>query len=257
MRVVTVVWVTLSRLPPLILLFTALGWALMAGAEVVPAMPDLCLSPGTFGQELTAKTQALFATASFALIVASWLTMMTAMMAPLLAGPLLHVWRQSLSRRRPRAILLFLTGYILVWMITGIILIPGAIFLQTISLSVGMAPAFIGALVALIWQITPFKQLSLNRCHKRRALLAFGVKAEIDSIRFGAERAIWCVGTCWAFMLWTLLTDGLLHWVVMLAVVFITVVERKRAPKAPEWIALRWPATVFVAGFVLNRRGAQ
>jgi predicted metal-binding membrane protein len=179
------------------------------------------------------------ATAPSTLLLA-WLAMMLAMMPPLLARPLLHVWRRSLRRRRMRASALFVFGYAVVWLAAGVLLITGSLVLGSVAPTFGVPPIAIAALVTLTWQATPPKQKCLNRCHGRPPLAAFGLRAETDALRFGATHGFWCVGACWALMMLPLAAEGPLHWPVMAAVMFVSIMERARAPDDPRWGAA-WP----------------
>ena len=63
-------------------------------------------------------------------LLAGWLAMLLAMMPPLLAQPVLHVWWSSLRPRRPWALFLFGSAYTAVWMGAGAVLIPAAMALR-------------------------------------------------------------------------------------------------------------------------------
>ncbi|MFM6056361.1 MAG: DUF2182 domain-containing protein, partial [Sphaerospermopsis kisseleviana] len=67
---------------------------------------------------------------SLAMIVLYWLVMLVAMMSPALAQPIRHLWGRSLIRRRWIAIVLFLFGYISIWTLAGLILMPVAALLR-------------------------------------------------------------------------------------------------------------------------------
>lgn len=258
MRAATVAWLALSRQPRPILILTVAGWILMASSAVVPAIPDLCLSTTTFGQQVAVRAEAGLASMDLVLAAGSWLTMLVAMMSPLISAPLLHVWRQSLSRRRWRAMGLFLCAYVFVWMVAGGLLISVAVLMQALVFEIGVAPIVVAALITLSWQVTPWKQFSLNRCHRRPTLAAFGLDAELDDLRFGFVRAFWCIGTCWAFMLCALLSSGLLQWGVMAAVMSVSLFERIREPRQPSWFsALGRPLLRIPRGHLPIHRGAS
>lgn len=168
-------------------------------------------------------------------LVGDWALMLLAMMMPLLIQPMYHIFIRSFARRRGRSIALFLVGYGLLWMLAG-----GAILGLTLS---GRAlapqswlPAISVVLVALVWQASPFKQRCLNRCHRHRALAAFGSAADWDALRMGLEHGRWCIGSCWALMLLPmLLPHG--HFAAMAAVTILMICERLDPPRTPSW---RW-----------------
>ncbi|MEZ2218897.1 DUF2182 domain-containing protein [Rhizobium sp. RCC_161_2] len=189
-------------------------------------------------------------------IAVSWIAMLVAMMAPLLSAPLTHVYGQSLSHRRWRAIGLFLLGYAAVWIAAGGALIPIAVTIQASVYNLAFAPAILGCVIALIWQITPVKQLCLNACHRLPPLAAGGLRTDADDVLFGLSHARWCVGTCWALMLCTIMFRGPLHWAVMFAITLFLMFERSRAPQRPRWLAALVPATSIFTRQTLFSRGA-
>jgi predicted metal-binding membrane protein len=182
--------------------------------------------------------------------------MLVAMMPPLLSIPLMHVYRQSLSRRRWRAVGLFLLGYAVVWIAAGGVLIPIAVTIQALVHDLAFTPAILGCVVALIWQGTPVKQLCLNACHRLPPLAACGLRADADDVLLGLSHARWCVGACWALMLCTIMIRGPLHWAVMFAITLFLMFERSRAPRRPRWLAAFVPATPIVTRSSLFSRGA-
>ncbi|ESX30067.1 MULTISPECIES: DUF2182 domain-containing protein [unclassified Mesorhizobium] len=187
--------------------------------------------------------------------VLTWLAMILAMMPPLLATPLLHVWQRSFSRRRVRAVALFVLGYAIVWLAAGIFLVSGSLVLENVASVVGVPPIAAASLLALLWQVVPLKQLSLNRCHRQPPLAAYGFRAETDAARYGASYSVWCVIECWALMLLPLAADHPLHWFIMVAVTLMTIVERAGVPRAPRWGAA-WPGFAQPATSALNRISA-
>ena len=92
----------------------------------------------------------------------AWLLMLLAMMPPLLAPQFLHVWRRSLTRRRIRAVTLFLLGYLILWFLAGAVLTLGSLVLASVALIAAVPPLVLAALISLFWQATPLKQMSLQ-----------------------------------------------------------------------------------------------
>lgn len=239
MQAARVAWYALTRLPYPLLAASAVGWMLLAVAESVPSLPALCISPATADDVIARFSAVLAVTAPDTVLLASTV-MLLAMMPPLLGPPLLHVWRRSLARRRVRAVSLFMLGYALLWLGTELVLVSGWLLLGSFAPAAGSVPFAVAALIALAWQATPLKQISLNRCHGRPPLAAFGLRAEADALRYGASHGLWCVGTCWALMLLPLAASGPLHWIAMLGVMLISTVERVRTPQAARW-GTAWP----------------
>ena len=163
-----------------------------------------------------------------------WFLMLLAMMSPLLANAIHHLWARSLSRRRIRAIILFTVAYITVWMLVGAVLMLIAEQLKVLS-SFWEGAAFATSLViALVWQASPWKQSCLNRCHLQPRLSAFGIAADRDCLRFGLVKGLFCVGTCWALMLLPLVvvSAGL---PLMLVIGLFMLLEQYRPARPAQW----------------------
>jgi predicted metal-binding membrane protein len=248
------IWCVLKRTPYPLLAASIAGWGLLVVNDASSLQSALCLSSTTPIETIRARLAAAAAVGQPFMLLA-WAAMLLAMMPPLLTSPLRHVWQRSLTRRRIRAIGLFVFGYALVWLSAGLLLAAGALALQSIALAAGLPPLAAAALVAMAWQATPLKQMSLNRCHGRLPLAAFGFRAEMDVLRYGAFHGICCVGACWALMLLPLAADGPLHWIVMAAVGLVAIIERVRAPSARRWGAA-WPRLPQLPRALLIRRGS-
>ena len=161
---------------------------------------------------------------------ASWMLMLAAMMSPLLIAPVGHVYSRSFSRRRVRAVLLFLGGYGGVWMLAG----AGVLQLTSAIGRDALGWAAVVGLIALAWQASPLKQRCLNRCHAHRELAAFGVAADLDAVRFGLQHGVWCVGSCWTLMLLPMmLMRG--HVAAMAVGSVWLFAERLERPASPRW----------------------
>jgi predicted metal-binding membrane protein len=166
-------------------------------------------------------------------VVAGWVLMLVAMMTPLTIPALHHVRFTSLARRRGRAIAMFVAGYGAIWIACGIPFVA----IERASLTVARdsyVPATFAVLAALIWQASPLKQICLNRCHDNRPIAVFGLEADLDVFRFGLAHGAWCVGGCWALMLFSiLLPEG--HLAAMAAVAVLVFCERLEDPEPPRW----------------------
>jgi predicted metal-binding membrane protein len=120
-------------------------------------------------------------------------------------------------------------GYAVIWMAAGIVLLA-AVLLLSLFLPQSYAPAIGVALIALVWQCSPIKQRCLNRSHNHRELAAFGLAADLDALRFGITHGVWCVGSCWALMLFPmLLSQG--HFAAMAVVTLLMTSERLEQPR--------------------------
>jgi|SRR5579864_1601162 len=163
----------------------------------------------------------------------NWLLMLAAMMAPVLIQPILFVRASSFARRRGRLTLLFVAGYTAVWIVEGalMLLLTAALGSSGSSLY-GQATAVL--VIALVWQCSPAKQACLNRCHALWELAAFGRAADTAALTFGVTQGVWCVGSCWAWMLLPLLLPSG-HLAAMTAVAVLIFCERLDNPAPPSW----------------------
>lgn len=165
--------------------------------------------------------------------------MFAAMMVPLIGAPVLHVRERSFANRRRRATALFVAGYGVPWIAAGIVLLLASSWVLAAESSLLLVVTI--AAIA-VWQCSPMKQRCLNRGHAHTELSAFGVKADLDALRFGLGHAWWCAGSCFALMLLPmLLTRG--HLAVMAGVTLWLAGERLERPAPPRW-RLRGPAHV-------------
>jgi predicted metal-binding membrane protein len=215
----------------IVLSLSVLGWlCILANVGGLAGLHD----PGAMGDAMSSPAM-LLAMHPPAALAAGWALMLLAMMSPVLIPDIRHIRLQSLKRHRARVTLLFVAGYAAVWMAVGAVLLA-------VSLWLGMAmpgsylPAIAVLLLALVWQMSPFKQRSLNRCHALPEMPAFGKEAAIAALRSGVVRGMWCVGSCWLLMLLPLVLHRD-HLVVMIAVTVLILGERLEPPAAPAW---RW-----------------
>jgi predicted metal-binding membrane protein len=165
-----------------------------------------------------------------------WALMLVAMMTPLLVNPLRHLYERSLQHRRARAMALFVTAYVGVWTFGELALLGMTYVLDRFG-----PVAMIGVGAAIFWQLTPAKKRCLNRHHARPPLAAFGRPADVDALRYGANSAFWCVGSCWGLMLLPLvIMSGQLA--VMVVVTIWIWAEAFSQPSRPTW-GVRLPTT--------------
>jgi predicted metal-binding membrane protein len=166
-------------------------------------------------------------------LICGWMLMLAAMMLPLLAPAIYHIYQRSFARRRTRSIVLFLTAYTIVWMLAGVLLLSIQA-LATSAVRQLWIPAAATFVIAIIWQSSPVKQHCLSRCHANKELAAFGTAADLTAFRFGISQGIWCACSCWAWMLFVMLVPRG-HWVAMIAVAALLFSERLESPQRPSW----------------------
>jgi predicted metal-binding membrane protein len=219
-----------------IVALSAAAWVLVIALDHSVLVPYLCspnATPVWTGLAAFVAAVSVNAPGSQAL---SWFVMLLAMMTPLLWQPLAHVWDRSLAERRARAVLLFLGSYFGVWMLAMAVLALAAVGLRIVAGSAAIAFA-VAAVAAVLWQMTPAKTRFLNRCHALRPLPAFGLAADIGSLRYGLQVAAPCVGTCWAMMLLPL-TGDTAHIVVMAMTALWMLSERYSGRRPVDLFAL-------------------
>ncbi|HTI69221.1 MAG TPA: DUF2182 domain-containing protein [Candidatus Limnocylindria bacterium] len=171
-------------------------------------------------------------------LAAGWALMLVAMMLPTLIAPIQHIVSRSFRHRRLQPITLFLAGYALLWMAAGAVLLAAELMLGVLAPKSYLPAAGVG-LAAFVWQCSPIKQRCLNRNHNHTELRAFGWGAKLDALRFGVSHGFWCIGSCWALMLFPmLLPQG--HTAAMAAMTFLMISERLDPPAPLSW-RLRGP----------------
>jgi predicted metal-binding membrane protein len=211
------------------------AWSVLALDRSGFTLPAFCSAGTLWPVPLSVSFYLALVFNSPAQIASGWALMVAAMMSPLIIAPLQHVRDRSFSRRRARAMLLFVAGYMAVWMTAGV-------GLQALAFAARWAtPAplvYLGLAVAtaMLWQISPAKQWCLNRCHRRSHLAAFGAAADRDAFGFGLTNGASCTGACWALMLLTLFAEQG-HVLGMMALTLFIFAERLESPAPLEW---RW-----------------
>lgn len=226
---------TASALGRSLLLASLVGWAALLGSGHWLAVPDYC---GVSARHWVERGwQGLESALLFnppARLIPAWLLMLLAMMPPLLAEPVKHLWDRSLARRRPRAIAMFAASYAAVWMGAGVVLTAAAVALKALVGAVWLAAPALAAAIALLWQVAPAKQICLNRCHRLPRLSAFDWAADRDCLRYGLVAGSWCVGACWALMLVPLVADRA-HVAAMAVGALFLLIERQTPARPAKW----------------------
>lgn len=220
-----------SRVDVAILLLSAATWIVLLADPGGTMTVSHC--PVTDSGASLDSLQMLLAMNPISSLAAGWAVMLVAMMAPTLITAIHHVRERSFKRRRARSVMFFVLGYAAIWMAAG-----GALIVAVLTLNLLAPRSYLPALgvgvIAFIWQCSPVKQRCLNRGHNHSELAAFGIAADLSALRFGITHGIWCVGSCWALMLFPmLLPQG--HFAAMAAVTFVMTSERLERPRSPSW----------------------
>lgn len=166
-------------------------------------------------------------------LLMGWGLMVVAMMLPKLIIPVQQIYASSFKRHRFALAMVFVLGYIAVWMVVGFFMVL-AILGVHLLLPNSYLPAIALGIIAIVWQFSPVKQRCLNRGHDHKVLAAFGRAAYSDALLFGIIHGVWCVGAGWALMLLPmLLPQG--HNLAMVLVTFIMLSEHLEHPQQPRW----------------------
>lgn len=219
-----------------VLIVGAVAWILLLVNPSSTGMFAHCPATGCSGaMSSSASFQMLVAMSELASLAAGWALMLVAMMSPVLILPLRHIHLRSFTHRRTRSTMLFVTAYAAIWMALGGVLLAINLAVRLLAPQ-SYLPTAGGVLIAFVWQLSPIKQRCLNRCHAHTELAAFGAAADLDALRFGTIHGIWCIGSCWALMLFPmLLPRG--HVVAMATVTIMIFSERLERSRPPSW---RW-----------------
>lgn len=209
-----------------------------------------CSDMGTLPPSL----QMLLMITPISLLLTGWALMVVAMMLPKLILPIWYIYGCSLKHHRFPSALLFVTGYVAVWMVAGLFLLS-AILAVNLLIAQSYLPAIIAGIAALLWQFSPVKQRFLNRGHNHPALAAFGWPASRDALLFGINHGLWCIGSGWALMLFPmLLPKG--HDLAMIIVAFVMLSEHLEHPQVPRW-HLRWGSKLMRILFAQTQIGLK
>ncbi len=170
---------------------------------------------------------------SVPIYMATWLTMMVAMMFPAVAPVVVTFARVAHARHEASlTVPAFVGGYLGVWTAAG--LIPLALYLSSRGMVAGMSASPPGAVaigavlfVAGIYQFTPWKATCLRACRSAIGLVMnhdFRTGAP-GAFRAGASHGAYCLGCCWALMA-VLIVVGLMSLPVMAALTVLFVAEK-------------------------------
>ncbi len=205
------------------------GWVMLIAFDQALMLPRLCgmLGIDTF---FTLGLPAALAFNSAGTLALSWVLMLTAMTAPLLHRPLAQVSAMSFAERRWRATGLFVTGFMMTWLLAIALLMLCALALRIGFGGSPFLPFLLVLSASIVWQGTSMRQQSLNRCHAFAPLPAFGLAAEWGSMRFGFANARACVGACWPLMLLPFVA-GAAHLCVMAGAAIIMFADRYARPR--------------------------
>jgi predicted metal-binding membrane protein len=179
----------------------------------------------------------------FGLRLAMWAVMMVAMMVPTAAPMTLMyaaVARKAAAQHNPLApTFVFVTGYITMWTIFGLVATVTQLALDQAALLSPMmvaSSALFGAAVLIgagIYQLTPLKNACLRNCRAPAHFLSrYWRTGNLGAFRMGLRLGVYCVGCCWILM-GLLFVGGVMN-LLWIAAIAIFVLLEKTVPFG-EW----------------------
>ncbi|MEV0604719.1 DUF2182 domain-containing protein [Streptomyces sp. NPDC050315] len=233
----------------------------MAGADqpAMPGMEGMSSMPGMAGHHSMhhGESTPLMSMAEAEMFLAMWAGMVVAMMLPV-AVPLVAAHR-FVSRTKGRAgtvaTAVFITGYLLVWALSGLVPLLLVILKRwLVPISEGSTWAVVGAgaviTMAGVFQFSGLKTRCLTVC---RSPLSFVMTHDfgagwVGTLRAGALNGLYCLGCCWALML-VQVAVGLhnLLWMGALTLLFLA----ERALRAGKRVAMLTGAVMIGLGVIL------
>lgn len=142
------------------------------------------------------------------LFLTVWLAMTIAMMFPA-AAPMALAFHKAQSARRKRrqafvGTWVFLAGYLVVWVASGVVAYVGALAAEAIATRLDLsAPASsrIGGLTLVaagLYQLTPLKNICLTKCRTPMSFIMTSWReGTLGALQMGAIHGAWCLGCCW------------------------------------------------------------
>lgn len=204
----------------LLLVLSALAWALLFWQSTLMNNPAMGLTMGM----------------SAMVFIAIWIVMMVAMMFPT-AAPMILMFTKIYAGKRQQErpfvpTWVFVSAYLLVWSVCGIIVYPLALGIEKLaaqSLWLMENAARLGGVVLLLaglYQLSPLKHLCLSKC---RTPLQFILSSWHDgyggAFRMGLEHGAYCLGCCWLLFV-ILFPLGIMNIAVMALVTALIYAEK-------------------------------
>jgi predicted metal-binding membrane protein len=199
--------------------------------------------------------------------VGVWTLMMAAMMLPSVA-PLASIYARSVRSSGAVRLILFASGYLLVWATAGI---PSFVLA---SLAANIAhmherASVIAAAAIFAWcgvyQFTPLKHRCLKHCRSPLSLLLHygSYRGVLRDMRAGVHHGAYCLGCCWSLFI-LLIALGIMNVPAMVVLTAVVLVEKLWArgeafSRAVAVVAFALAIAVFffpdlASGFLKNER---
>ena len=215
----------------LLLAMAAAAWALLGWQDAITPM-DMAMASPTMGMHAP-------------LFLTIWMAMMVAMMFPTAAPMILTFHRIQASKRQRGetfvATWVFVTGYMLVWVLSGVAVYAGALAAEAIYARAALSPSTAGRIggailvAAGLYQLTPFKDRCLANC---RTPIGFIMTSWRDgmagALRMGVLHGAYCLGCCWLLFV-ILFPLGIMN-IAAMAVITLLIFAEKTLPWAPQLV---------------------
>jgi len=190
-----------------------------------------------------------------------WAVMMVAMMAPT-AAPMILTFHAITARGRERspfpATWVFVSGYLLLWVLTGLAAYALALGAESAARDFAVPPRGAarvgGAILCLagLYQFTPWKSFCLAQCgHPVRFIMTAWRGGLSGAFQMGVRHGLYCLGCCW--LLFAILFPlGMMNIAAMAAITLLilaekTLPQRRWGTAAAGAVLLVYGAAVIVA----------
>ncbi len=198
--------------PQLVLILIVAGFA---AAWVISQARSMGVMPGAMGMGLP-------------VFIGMWTVMMSAMMLPSVA-PLASTYSRTIVTNRARRLTMFTTGYLLVWVVSGVPAYGLAWAAGKLSSTgpAGIAIASAVFVIAGVYQLTPMKYRCLSHCRTPLAQVLHyaSFSGPTRDVKAGLNSGYFCLGCCWSLML-LMAAFGVMNIYGMIGLAAVVAVEK-------------------------------
>ena len=175
-------------------------------------------------------------TNDFYQLIMMWTIMMIAMMSPSIIPTVLMFATVNKSKQKNNLqftpTYIFYFGYLIAWIIYSIIISTIQYPLHQVSLMNPMMSSInnylsgIILIIAGIYQLTPYKNICLDKCRSPLSLVMAKWKdGNIGALRMGLGHGFYCVFCCW-FLMAILLVAGVMNLTFVIALTIFVLLEK-------------------------------
>ena len=161
-----------------------------------------------------------------------WSLMIVAMMFPLLKEPLAYALSRYPSHQGYKAMVWFLLGYCIPWLVVGLLLQTIVLLLPLFIPSDSNSPTvniytflpFAGFAIAAFWVWSPWRRKASLACSRTIPMRIQGWYAVRDCLHYGHLSGIACVRNCWSPMMALVMAQH--NMLLMFIVTLLLIYER-------------------------------